>query len=141
MKSSPPGGHFVVFFGLSCSHFLYFLRTVQFLMKFCTYVLDNTLMVARLKNLWGYCHLLGAILSFAFLGGDGAYFQYCSLFLERGSVCFRAILQRYYCYYSGNYGKVPCSKPLGGSKVDSAFHPSEVDKMSTRNIWELSGKN
>ena len=36
---------------------------------------------------------------------------------------------------------VLCSKPLGGSKVDSAFHPSEVDKMSTRNIWELSGKN
>ena len=32
------------------------------------------------------------------------------------------------------------SKPLGGSKVDSAFHPSKVDKMSTRNIWELSGK-
>ena len=23
---------------------------------------------------------------------------------------------------------VPCSKPLGGSKVDSAFHSSEVDK-------------
>ena len=35
---------------------------------------------------------------------------------------------------------VPCSKPLGGSKVDSAFHPPEVDKMSTRNFWELSGK-
>ena len=35
---------------------------------------------------------------------------------------------------------VPCSKPLGGSKVDSAFHPSEVDKMSTRNFWELNGK-
>ena len=35
---------------------------------------------------------------------------------------------------------VPCSKPLGGSKVDSAFHPSEVDKMITRNFWELSGK-
>ena len=27
-----------------------------------------------------------------------------------------------------------------GSKVDSAFHPSEIDKMSTRNFWELSGK-
>ena len=26
------------------------------------------------------------------------------------------------------------------SKVDSAFHPSEVDKMSTRNFLELSGK-
>ena len=32
------------------------------------------------------------------------------------------------------------SKPLGGSKVDSAFHPSEVNKMSTRNFWEISGK-
>ena len=36
---------------------------------------------------------------------------------------------------------VPCSKPPGGSKVDSAFHPSEVGKMSTRNFWELSGKS
>ena len=36
--------------------------------------------------------------------------------------------------------RVPCSKPVGGSKVDSAFHPSEVDKMSTRNFWELSVK-
>ena len=29
------------------------------------------------------------------------------------------------------------SKPLGGPKIDSAFHPSEVDKTSTRNSWEL----
>ena len=36
--------------------------------------------------------------------------------------------------------RVPCSNPLGGPKVDSAFHPSEVDKMSTRTFWELSGK-
>ena len=35
---------------------------------------------------------------------------------------------------------VLCSKPLGGSKVDSAFHPSKVDKMSTSDFWELSGK-
>ena len=35
---------------------------------------------------------------------------------------------------------VLCSKPLGGSKVNLAFHPSEVDQMSTRNFWELSGK-
>ena len=28
---------------------------------------------------------------------------------------------------------VPGLKPLGGCKVDSAFHPSEVDEMSTRN--------
>ena len=36
--------------------------------------------------------------------------------------------------------EVPCSKPLGGSKVDSAVHPSEVDKMSTKDFWKLSGK-
>ena len=33
---------------------------------------------------------------------------------------------------------VLCSKPLGGSKVDSALYPSEVDKISTRNFWGLS---
>ena len=31
-------------------------------------------------------------------------------------------------------------KPLGGSKVNWAFRLSEVDKISTRNFWELSGK-
>ena len=36
--------------------------------------------------------------------------------------------------------RVPSSKPLGGFKFDSAFHPSEVDKMSTRTFWELNGK-
>ena len=35
---------------------------------------------------------------------------------------------------------VLCSKPVGGSKVNSAFHPSEVDKMSSRNFWKLSDK-
>ena len=36
--------------------------------------------------------------------------------------------------------EIPCSKPWGGSKVDSAFHPSEVNKVRTRKLWELSGK-
>ena len=35
---------------------------------------------------------------------------------------------------------VPCSKPLGDSKVGTAFHPSEVDEMSIKNFWELSGE-
>ena len=35
---------------------------------------------------------------------------------------------------------VMCSNTLGGFKVDSVFHPSEVDKMSTRDFWKLSGK-
>ena len=34
---------------------------------------------------------------------------------------------------------VPCAK-LGGSKVDSAFHPSKVNKMNVKNFWELRGK-
>ena len=36
--------------------------------------------------------------------------------------------------------KVPGSKPLVGSKLNSAFHRSEVDQMSTRSSWGLSGK-
>ena len=36
--------------------------------------------------------------------------------------------------------EVLCSKPLGDTKVDSAFHSSEVDQMSTRNFWELCSK-
>ena len=35
----------------------------------------------------------------------------------------------------------PVFKPLGGSKVDSAFHPSDIDKMSTKNFWELVVKS
>ena len=31
-------------------------------------------------------------------------------------------------------------KTTGGSKVGSAFHPFEVDKMSTSDFWELNGK-
>ena len=36
---------------------------------------------------------------------------------------------------------VLCSKLLGGFKVNSAFHHSEVDKTSTRNFWELAVKS
>ena len=32
------------------------------------------------------------------------------------------------------------SEPRGGSKVDSFFHHSKVDEMSTRNFWRLSCK-
>ena len=31
---------------------------------------------------------------------------------------------------------VPRSKPLGGSRVNSAFHPSEDDQLSARNYWK-----
>lgn len=36
--------------------------------------------------------------------------------------------------------EVPGSKPLGRSKVHSAVHPSEIDRMSTRNFWKRSSK-
>ena len=35
---------------------------------------------------------------------------------------------------------VSYSKPLSDSKVNSAFHPSKYDKMSTRNTWGPSSK-
>ena len=35
----------------------------------------------------------------------------------------------------------PVFKTTGWLQVDSVFHPFEVDKMSTRNFWELKGKN
>ena len=43
-------------------------------------------------------------------------------------------------FSSGDIGRQNLMVSFAGSKVDSAFHPSEVDKMSTRNFWELSGK-
>ena len=48
----------------------------------------------------------------------------------------------FFCSFSGVLVKVldfqsrgPCSNPLDGSKVDSAFHSSKVGKMSTSNFW------
>ena len=97
--------------------FLYFLRTVWFVMKFRTYILDNAGMVVRLNGFiggWGGwreggCPLIGAILSLVSLE-EGAYFQYFSLFLEKGSVCFHEIFQQCSWYYSGNHTKnnMPC---------------------------------
>lgn len=36
--------------------------------------------------------------------------------------------------------RIPCSKPLAVFKIDSAFHASELDKISTWNFSEPSGK-
>ena len=77
---------FVVFF-------LYFLRTVWFLMKFCTYILDNTLMIFRLKDFMGVLPFAWGYFEFSFLR-EGGHFQYFSLFLEKGLVCFHKILHR-----------------------------------------------
>ena len=38
------------------------------------------------------------------------------------------------------YPGVSNSKPLAGSKLDSAFQDSEVNQMSARNYWRLSGE-
>ena len=38
------------------------------------------------------------------------------------------------------HGKFHSPLRLGGSKVDSAFHYPEVNQMSTRNSWGLSGE-
>ena len=36
--------------------------------------------------------------------------------------------------------RYPAFKTTGCSKVDPGFHIFEVNKMSTRSFWELSGK-
>ena len=38
-----------------------------------------------------------------------------------------------------NQSRGPVFKTIG-SKADSVFYPSKVDKMCTRNFWELGGK-
>ena len=60
----------------------------------------------------------------------------CSFFLSRFLDYFNGLVVKALNSQSG----IPYSKPLGGSKVSSAFHPSDIDQMSTRNFWELSGK-
>ena len=51
------------------------------------------------------------------------------------SVLMNYIITIYYIYNINisHISRGPMRKPLGGSKV--GFHPSEVDKMSTRNFW------
>ena len=86
-------GYFSVCF---VAFFLYFLRNVWFLMKFSTYILDKHSDGCQSKRLYGdCCPLFGAILSCVFLGKRGTHFKSFSLFLEKGSVCFHEILQRY----------------------------------------------
>lgn len=63
-------------------------------------ILDNTLMVIKLNDFMkvGGGGLVGALCMGLFsvlnlFGGGGTHFQYFSLFLEKGSVCFQNILR------------------------------------------------
>ena len=55
-------------------------------------------------------------------------------------------IQKAYCAYFGiqlgdqDKPWSPCWIPNPGVLCSKPFHPSEVNKMSTRNFWELSGK-
>ena len=91
------GGHVGVFFGQFCGiFFFYFLKAVWFLIQFCTYILDYTLMFVRLNGFMEGCSLAWGYFEFVFFfGGWGGHFQYFSLFFEIGSVCFHENLQRY----------------------------------------------
>ena len=62
-------------------------------------ILDNTLMVIKLNDFMkvGGDGLVGALCMGLFsvlnlFGGGGTHFQYFSLFLEKGSVCFQKVL-------------------------------------------------
>ena len=74
----------------------------------CIYILDNTLMVVRLKDFmpeWGGWDVVLAwgYFEYCFLGEKrGTHSQYFSVFLEEELVCFQDILERYSWYYSDN---------------------------------------
>ena len=76
--SFSPGGHFRIYIGLFHGIFLYFLRTVCFHMKCCTYIVDNTLMVVKLKN------FMGVYIWGPFAGGYIYIYIYIFIFLKRG---------------------------------------------------------
>ena len=75
----------------------------------------------------------------SFTNALSSYSPPAKLLLMLNVVIFNRAMAQWLRRWIPNPG-VSCSKPLVGSKVDSAFHPSEVGKMSTRNFWELSGK-
>ena len=96
-RKSSTGDYFRLFVGLSCGIFLYFLRTVLFLMKICTYILDNTLMVVKLKNLWSIALCL--VLFWVLWGkGRGTFSVFFSISWERFGMFYK-VLQRYSWYY------------------------------------------
>ena len=68
----------------------------------------------------------------------GKFSKYSAL-VQRSSALIPKVSIFTICYIIICLG-VPCSKPLAGCIVGSVFHPSEVDKMSARNYWELSSK-
>ena len=105
-KYSSPGGHFGVFLLCFVVFLHYFLRTIWFLIEFCTYILHNTMMVVRLKDFMGGGVVLClGLFWFFFFCREGAHFQFFSLFLEKALVYFYRILQRYSWYYSSNHTK------------------------------------
>ena len=119
--SFSPGGHFRIYIGLFHGIFLYFLRTVCFHMKCCTYIVDNTLMVVKLKNfmgvyIWGpfaggYIYIYIYIYFYFFEEGvgerreeGGTYSVFFSMFYYfKGSIYFHEILDKLFCYYSENH--------------------------------------
>ena len=78
------------YFWFIFGYFLFFLRTICFLMRFCTYILDNTLMMPRIKNYMGLLPFAGGYFFFLVVGGGEGeeHFCYLPLFLQSSSIFF-----------------------------------------------------
>ena len=77
------------------------------------------------------------------LDGKWNWKSYWKVHQLRSLLTTKSVLTKSACINEGTGFPIHgffCSKPLGGFKVDSAFHPSEVDKMTTRDFWEQRGK-
>ena len=103
---------FLVLLGQSLTKKLYCLKSFWVILEHilgvllrARRILDDTLMFVRLKNFTTVIALYLGLFSVLFSLGEGAHFQYFSLLLEKGLMCFHKILQRYSRYYSGNHTK------------------------------------
>ena len=80
------------------------------------------------------CHWFGAFGSYSSIMLKNLYLLWCgncTYFFRSNLTSDLELLLLMTCLWLADYGWL---------QVDSAFHPSEVDKMSNSSFWELSGK-
>ena len=91
---------------------------------------------------WRFKQAAGMVNMFAWVRKSGdllLFFRYF-LFLN-GDLQIRrsCVFPDWLMHLIHNLG-IPCSKPLSSSNLHLAFHPCEVNQISSRNFWQLAGK-
>ena len=112
------------------SLFAFFNECTRIINSPSCYVLNFESHYFRLKVPWrSYGIFKVSFMNFPTL----LYYYFFSVYVH---MLFRIWLNKNFWNFPG----VSSSKPSGGFKANSAFHPLEVKQMMTTNLWELSGK-